>query len=252
MPALSGKWILVTRPTHQAEALCRLIEQAGGIAIRFPTLQINAVEIPQSRLHSLNRFHIAIFTSANAVECSIPCIENQKAWPSHWRVAAIGAATAAKLRSLQHSVDIVPDKHFNSEALLAHSALQNVQGLHILIIRGLGGRELLADKLRGRGAQIEYLEVYRRSKPTTPKNELINALKKRQLSFITANSPETLQNLIDLLDPIWQKPLLNTPIIVVSQKMVAQAISLGFNARVFLSANASDQSIMETLIRTCG
>lgn len=252
MSVLSGKPILVTRPAHQADTLCRLIAYYGGNPVRFPTLQIDGLKIAPAYLGTLDRYHIAIFTSANAVEFAVPAIERQRPWPRQWRVAAIGTATAAKLEEYRHPADIIPDSDFNSEALLAHPALHDVSHLHILIVRGEGGRELLAEHLRKRGADVEYLEVYRRSKPKADPQEVIDSLKSGQLAFITANSAEALQNLVDLLDPRWHPLLLNIPLVVASQKTIELASTLGFRAHVFLSANAKDQSIIDTLIRACG
>ena len=67
---LNGLRVLVTRPEHQAESLCRLIEQHGGVAIRCPTLVIAEPRDWTPALAILDRladYNLAIFTSANAV-----------------------------------------------------------------------------------------------------------------------------------------------------------------------------------------
>ncbi|MGZ5058681.1 MAG: uroporphyrinogen-III synthase, partial [Methylobacter sp.] len=71
---LSGVRVLVTRPEHQAENLSRLIEERGGVAVRFPALAI----IPQddvggirSTLANPDKFEWIIFISANAVNFAL-------------------------------------------------------------------------------------------------------------------------------------------------------------------------------------
>lgn len=66
--SLSGVRVLVTRPAHQADALCRLIEAEGGTAIRLPLLTIE----PRANLAEAQKLLAAghdlwIFTSVNAV-----------------------------------------------------------------------------------------------------------------------------------------------------------------------------------------
>ena len=61
--ALAGLRVLVTRPAHQAEELCALIERAGGIPVRFPTIEIappRNVEKLTSLLARLEEFDNAI------------------------------------------------------------------------------------------------------------------------------------------------------------------------------------------------
>jgi uroporphyrinogen-III synthase len=57
---------------------------------------------------------------------------------------------------------------FDSESVLALPAFQApaVAGRRVLILRGDGGRDLLGDTLRARGAEVEYLTCYHRNGPT--------------------------------------------------------------------------------------
>ncbi len=59
---------------------------------------------------------------------------------------------------------IAPQDGFDSEAVIAlpEFAADAVRGRKVLIFRGDGGRELLADTLRERGASVEYVTCYRR------------------------------------------------------------------------------------------
>ncbi len=160
MPALPpGFAVLVTRPVEQAESLCRLIEEGGGQAIRFPLLEI----VPAAgdgagacRLRRLENLDWLIFVSVNAVRCAFELLGPQWLKGSAPKIAAVGQATARELVARGVAVDLKPKQQFNSESLLALPEWADVGGQRFLIIRGEGGRELLADALRQRGGVVEY------------------------------------------------------------------------------------------------
>ena len=74
-------------------------------------------------------------------------------------------------------------EHHDSEGLIALAALQNVARKNVLIIRGDGGRELIAEKLSDRGASVHYFESYRRVWRNLP-IELIKTWQQQQINCI--------------------------------------------------------------------
>ncbi|WP_296815495.1 uroporphyrinogen-III synthase [Thiobacillus sp.] len=61
--------------------------------------------------------------------------------------------------------DVVTPDGQDSEAVLALPQLQAVAGRQVVIVRGVGGRALMADTLRARGADVHFMECYRRTCP---------------------------------------------------------------------------------------
>jgi uroporphyrinogen-III synthase len=248
---LTGIGVLVTRPAHQADGLCRRIEQAGGRAIRFPVIEIVPPADPAAavaRFSTLDDYDLVIFVSANAVHLAPPA----DTWSGSPRLAAIGRATARALEQAGRPADICPASGFNSEALLAMDALQDMGGRRVLIVRGEGGRELLADTLRRRGAEVDYAEVYRRQRPEVDPARVLALWSGGAVDVVTATSNETLQNLYDLLDGPGRGKLLATPLVVVSERMVQLAVRLGFSRPPVVAEEAGDEGLMKALLGVWG
>ena len=188
---LQGRGIVITRPAGQAERLASLVEAAGGRAIRFPAIEIEplaGVALPPGD------FDLVIFVSPTAVQCAAGRMKDAGV-----RVAATGSGTRRELEALGFRDVLAPQEGADSEALLALPGLQDVAGKRILIVRGEGGRELLAETLGARGARTEYLECYRRVLPRADIAPLISAWDRGEVDAVTASSSEGLDNLVALL-----------------------------------------------------
>lgn len=252
MGSLDNLSVLVTRPSHQAGGLCRLIETEGGRPIRFPVLEI---QDPQDKtaLHAvidrLDHFDIAIFISANAVERALNQIRARRTLPPGLLLAAVGKASARELQRLGLRADIVPPSKFDSEGLLATEALQNVAGKRIVIFRGEGGRELLAETLAQRGARVEYAEVYRRVQPRADVTGLMKLWARGEIDVVVVTSNESLQNLFDMVGPLGRQWLRETPLVVISERTAELAHSLGFRRPPSIASQASDTGLVEAIAR---
>lgn len=247
---LRGCTVVVTRPAHQAGNLCRLIEAAGGQVILFPVLAIAAPQDQQAVLAVLQRlaqFDLAVFISPNAVDYGLRYAAQVGGLPTHLQIAAVGAGTARVLQSAGHPPTLVPEHDFNSEALLALDALQQVAGKKVVIFRGEGGREHLADTLRSRGAQVEYVQVYRREKPPVDRAVLFDAWARKSISAIVVTSNESLQNLFDLVGSEGQVYLRDTQLVLVSERAVELSRRLGIQRAPIVAERAGDEAIVIAL-----
>lgn len=246
---LHGKRILVTRPADQAGELARMIAAQGGQAVLFPLLEISPADDPaplQRAIAHLDDYALAIFISPNAVAFALPQILAARRWPAGLRAAAIGPSTARQLAVQGFSNVIAPLGRFDSEALLELPAFAAaaVAGEKVLILRGNGGRELLGETLRQRGAQVDALTCYRRSPPADGA-PLVSLLRNRQVDALTVSSSEGLRNLLALLDTDAFELLRRLPLFVPHQRIAQVAAELGLQ-RVVLSAPA-DAGIIESL-----
>ena len=133
-------------------------------------------------LKDLARVDYLIFVSANAVESGLAYLP---VIPGSITVGTIGQATAERLQEAGIHPTLVP-AHFDSEDLRDKT---------VMIVRGEGGREKLAESLRARGAQVQYLEAYRRACPHWQQQDVRTAL---CADIITVTSGEALENLTQL------------------------------------------------------
>ncbi len=231
--------VLVTRPAEQAHDLCAKIDAAGGIAIPFPVLAIEALAANFNGVAD-----IAIFTSANAVKYGLPLLSAQEK-AGRIKFAAVGAKTAQVLAEAGSPPTIAPPAQFDSEGLLALPALQTEQvgGQNIAIFRGIGGREVLAQTLRQRGANVTYVEVYQRVRPRI---DVANYpwIANGNVDAIIVTSGEGLMNLFTMLnDALW---LRDKAFVVISPRVGELATARGIS-RVYCAKRADDEGLFEVL-----
>ena len=219
---LAGIGVLVTRPRHQAAGLTEAIEQRGGSALGFPVIDI-VPRAPNEIADDANALHqpdITVFISSNAVRTGLD-------HAGSGRLAVVGPATAAALESAGHRVDISSVLSFDSEHLLDAPELNDVERKVVRIIRGTGGRELIADTLKDRGAIVEYLPVYSRVAPQYSESELKqleSQWRAGDIDIVTVMSVESFNNLVQLL-PVWCKTQLqNTPLVTPAARVIKEAI----------------------------
>lgn len=248
---LQGVGVLVTRPAAQAGPLCERIEQQGGTAVRFPVLEIIPPADPQAvRAISarLEQFDWAFFVSANAVQMALTVILAQRDWPTSLRIAVIGKRSAEELQRFDLHADLVPERRFDSEGLLALPQMQQVAGAHCVIFRGGSGRSLLADTLRERGALVEYVDAYRRVRPSLDSGDLMARLGAGRIDVVLVNSVESLTNLLEMLGSSGKQLLMDLPLLVVSERLAKVAGELGFRRPPLVADSASDAAVMDALM----
>ena len=229
--SLQGRKIVVTRPRAQAARLASWIAGLGGQPVIFPLLEIAPAADPeplQAAIARLDSYSLAIFISPNAVDFSLPSILASGPWPAGLRAFAIGQSSLASLASYGIANTLAPVAHFDSESLLELPELQRqfVGGQRVVIFRGNGGRELLADTLRERGAQVDYVACYQRSAPADAA-ALASLLRGGQIDAMTISSSEGLRNLVDLLDASARASLQETLVFVPHQRIAEVATELG-------------------------
>lgn len=243
--------ILLTRPEAESRQLAQALRELPVDCIVFPTLEIRPVEPDAAQIaviDALERFDLAIFVSANAVRHGLALVRSRRTWPEQARVAAVGVATARALEQAGFDCVVSPTDGNDSEALLAHPELRDPRARRILIVRGVGGREHLAATLRERGAQVEYLEAYRRAIPERDPAPVRSALDQDRLRAIVAASAQGVRNLVTMAGPELTPALHHVPLLVHHPRIAQAAMQLGFRQVRVAPAQAAG---LLTALREC-
>lgn len=240
---LDGWRVLVTRPAHQAENLCRLIEARGGRAERLPLISVEPLMhvAPVARqLEAARDWDGWIFTSANAVRHTTQICRG----PWCRALSAVGAATAAAIEAGGREITAAPTLAYSGEALLALPQFQAVQGQRYLIITGERGLDVLAPGLIARGAQAQVAEVYRRLPMPYEETRVLAAL--RGVDAIIITSGEALQHLVQLTPESSRPTLMKRILVAPSERVVEKARGLGFS-RAYAPPQMADTQLVQLL-----
>ncbi len=227
---LAGRHVVVTRPAGQAAHLAEALINLGARPVLFPVLAIFDIDDPrplQEAALKLDGVDWAAFVSPNAVEKALSAILALRPWPSGLRAATVGKSSEQALAKHGITDVVAPRERFDSEALLDLPELQQMAGKRVMIFRGDGGRELLGDTLKQRGATVEYVSCYRRGRPALDPAPLLKLWSEGRLDAVTVTSSEGLRNLVDMVGKLGQTWLKKTPLFVPHQRIAGLARAIG-------------------------
>ncbi|WP_276783514.1 uroporphyrinogen-III synthase [Thalassolituus oleivorans] len=243
--------VVVTRPRDQADELITAIA-AMGIEVRHqPLIDIvpfaddssGASQRLRSQFLDIDHYDAVIAISQNAAECGLDWLDRY--WPQcpvgiAWY--AVGPTTADALRNSGMTVSM-PETRFDSEGLLAVAGLQEnaIRGRKILIWRGVGGRETLAEVLRARGAVVEYAELYERTQVPYSQAQWHEVLEEKPLLLLSSGQALDIaeQQVTDLAQQV-------AGILVPSERVAERANSAGY-ACVLVAASARNEDTLASL-----
>ena len=246
--------VLITRPEPGATSLAEAVRGLGLKPLIAPMLEISALKtIDTPKCFAPEEADALIFVSGPAVEFGIRHLQGAKL--EEKKIYAVGASTAARIRgslASQPPVDIfLPEQGFNSEALLGLDDFQpaKVRGLKILIVRGLGGREFLADELRKRGAEVGYLQVYERIPSALSLRAILAEARVSVPSIGVVTSVEGLRRLGEHIKAEKLTPLFEMPILASGARIAREVPILGFTKPPLIADNPTQGFIIAGLKR---
>lgn len=201
---LYGKRVLVTRAAGQASSLTALLRERGAEPVEMPVIQIvppvdtAALDAAAGRVPT---YDWVVFTSANGVDAffaRLDALGKDARVFEDCRLAAIGSATADRLRQRGLHADFVPER-FVAEEVLAGLVERGVAGARVLLPRAERARDLLPDGLRAAGAEVDVVVAYRTVLPAPPPAALCR-IEAGEIDVITLTSSSTARNLVAMVE----------------------------------------------------
>jgi uroporphyrinogen III methyltransferase/synthase len=199
---LFGRRVVVTRARAQAGELSVELEKLGAEVLEFPTIEIYPPEDfgpLDAAIRDLDSFDWLIFTSVNGVDALVERLAHHgldlRAVPRDARIAAIGPATAQRIKEAGLRVDVVP-KEFRAEALMEEVSGDSLAGQKILIPRAKVAREILPEKLREAGAEVVVPTAYESVPSSEGKDELAKRLEAGEVDCVTFTASSTVENFV--------------------------------------------------------
>jgi uroporphyrinogen III methyltransferase/synthase len=208
---LFGKRIVVTRTRKQAGALSARLSALGADVIEIPTIRteppVNLREFAEL-VRDAHTYEWLLFTSPNGVDAFFEMfyrIYEDARSIGGVRIAAVGPATAARVKDFRLKVDVQPKKAVAEalvEALEAEGG--SIENTTMLLIRPEATREVVAAALTKRGAIVDEAIAYR-TLPAAPDAERTGALerfKAEGADMLTFASSSSVENFLALKLPI--------------------------------------------------
>lgn len=201
--ALSGKRIVVTRARAQTESCARLIEEAGGEVVEFPTIEIRPPDdfaAFDTALKQIETYDWLIFTSVNSVEPFLSRLKRQGksiAALQAMRIGAIGPETAKRLEDSGLRAVLVPAR-YQAEGILDAVTPESICGRRVLIPRAAEAREILPQTLRERGAAVDVVVAYQTVLPAVDPALLTQRFRQSEIDAVTFTSSSTVRNFVRL------------------------------------------------------
>ncbi len=197
---LFGRRVLVTRPEASAQGWVSALREAGATPHAVPMIEVAPiVASPEidAAFAAWNDYAAILLTSANAARELAARAHERGFEPSHLAVTAhcVGPATAQAAKSAGFAVGELPLAGFDARALAERLlAAGDHGGRRYLLPRAAQGRDILPDALRGAGAQVDAVAVYRTVPKTFDRDDLMGRLDRGELDALLFASPSAVRS----------------------------------------------------------
>lgn len=235
--------VLVTRPKHQQSSFLARCADAGLDTLSLPCIDILPVDCSIDAA-DIDAAEFIFFTSRNAVEFA------HTIQPLPWNNASvycIGRATQRALAQFNQDLAHPPIEPFTSEAFINWLKTQAPVS-SALIVKGVGGRDLIETYLAETGTSVIIKDVYKRVTPVVSDAERQRIFVDTPPDIISITSDDVLRNLVNIAGPTYAHELHATPIIVNSERCADLAIRLGFDHGPIVASPPGDDGQIDGIM----
>jgi uroporphyrinogen III methyltransferase / synthase len=163
---LFAQRIVVTRARSQAADFVHRLSELGAEVLEIPAIKTLPTSDRQDIvdvLLGLNSYDWLVFTSVNGVttffDFFFKRFQDLRDLGGA-RIAAVGPATAAKLRELHLQVDVVPDEALGLKIAEAMADFESIENLNICLLRAGQANPDLPRELEKLGAIVDDIAIY--------------------------------------------------------------------------------------------
>lgn len=252
---LTGLSVLVTRPEGQAEALIGALTKWGAAVWHVPTIRItdppSFAALDRALMH-LGRYNWTVFTSANGVtqvkrRLDVLGIRPYQGLRGAGKIAAIGAATEAALRSSRVVPDLVPPEAVAESLLAALLAAGVGAGSVVLLPQPVEARDVLPAGLRAAGATVDVVPAYETAVNIEGGAKVLRWINGATDKVALVTSPSTVKGLLAMVGG-EVSTLSRVPLACIGPVTAATVTALGLTPAA-VATDHTDEGMVDALVR---
>lgn len=253
---LFGQRIVVTRAREQAGDFAHRLGELGADVLEIPTIKIapptNHAPVADALLE-LNSYDWLIFTSPNGVtsffELFFRAFQDMRDIGGV-RIAAVGPATAAKLRGLHLQVDLMPDEALAVKIAAQFEKFETIENLKLCLLRAEVANPDLPRALEALGAIVDDIAVYKTEAETEDRTGAGAELIKSGADWITFTSGSTVEHFHARFNlPALVKKFPNMRIASIGPETSKALVALGLEPAIEARQHTTD-GLLAALIKT--
>ena len=238
--------IAITRPNGKGEQLKAQLEQHQIAYLHTPVLSLSSITLDASQLSPLDNADVIIFISQDAVQS---LAEQYPILPTHAKLFAVGEQTAQAIGAHFSRKSDFPKQH-DSEGLLALKALQDLDAKQCVLVKGKGGRGLIAKTCRARGAILNQCVVYERVPSESVADIWLDHWREQAITAIVLTSNAAIDAVFNSYSEQLLSWLKQSDFYLVSQRSkdyLQQQYRIA-EAQIYLAENASDDAVFQRIL----
>lgn len=237
---VAEKHIWISRPGKDGEQMATLAKQMGLVPWVMPAIDIMWLTPSKSSLRGMSQAEVAVVTSRHAItgleKAGLALPAQVKKW------FAIGQSTAKALA--ERGIEAVVPEQTDSEGMLQTLLAEISGGQTLLLLKGEGGRTLIANQLQTRGVDVVEVSLYRRiCKPISL--GMIETFLKQAYPILTAASAETLSCMFASVPTEQKAKLRHLPLVVMSDRVGHYAQDHGWQGHIIVADEASSLGLLQ-------